>query len=72
MSRFLTMKQASERVGNISEETMRRLAREGHLPVRRIGRRTVISDVLLDEWADTPGDVRDTVYPGVALRHGDP
>jgi excisionase family DNA binding protein len=68
MSRFLNMQEASDHLRNISAETLRRLARDGHLPVRRIGRRLVISERLLDEWADTPGDVRDTVYPGTGLR----
>jgi hypothetical protein len=44
------MRQASEHLGGVpSAETLYRLAREGHLPVKRIGRRTVISDVRLDE-----------------------
>ncbi len=68
MSAFLTMREASEHCGGTpSEATLYRLAREGHLPVRRIGRRLVISDRLLDEWIDGTGDVRGTVYPGVAL-----
>jgi excisionase family DNA binding protein len=73
VSRFLTMAGASERLGGMpSPETLYRLAREGHLPVRRIGRRIVISERLLDEWADTPGDVRDTTYLGVSLKRSDP
>jgi hypothetical protein len=44
-----------------------RLAREGHLPVRRIGRRLVISERLLDQWIDSVGDVRATEYPGASL-----
>jgi excisionase family DNA binding protein len=68
MARFLTMGEAADHLTNISEETLRRLARAGHLPARRIGRRLVISERLLDEWADSTGDVRDRVYPGVALK----
>ena len=68
MSKFLTLSEASEHCGGRpSEATLYRLAREGHLPVRRIGRRLVISDRLLDEWIDSTGDVRDTVFPGVAI-----
>ncbi len=68
MSRFLSLAEASEHCGGRpSTATFYRLAREGHLPVRRIGRRLVISERLLDEWIDSTGDVRDTVYPGVAL-----
>jgi hypothetical protein len=49
------------------------LARDGHLPVRRIGRRLVISERLLDLWIDSVGDVRATEYPGASLvdRHPD-
>jgi uncharacterized protein YodC (DUF2158 family) len=43
------------------------LAREGHLPVKRIGRRLVISDVQLDAWAVEPGDARCRTYNGTAL-----
>jgi excisionase family DNA binding protein len=64
MSQFLTMPEASIHCGGVpSPETLYRLAREGHLPVRRIGRRLVISERLLDEWIDSVGDVRDTLYP---------
>jgi hypothetical protein len=45
-----------------------RLAREGHLPVRRIGRRLVISERLLDQWIDSVGDVRATEYPGAEFK----
>jgi excisionase family DNA binding protein len=62
------MREASDYLGNVSESTLRRLAREGHLPVRRIGRKLVISHRRLDEWADGTGDVRSTQYPGVALQ----
>jgi hypothetical protein len=38
MSRFLTMSEASEHCrGRPSVATMHRLARDGHLPVRRVG-----------------------------------
>jgi len=65
---FLTIRQASEHLGGVpSAETLYRLARTGHLPVRRIGRRLVISERRLDEWADVIGDVRTVTYAGVAL-----
>jgi excisionase family DNA binding protein len=65
---FLTMAQASEHLGGVpSRETLYRLAHEGHLPVRRIGRKLVISERRLEEWANGIGDVREVVYPGVAL-----
>lgn len=61
MARFLTMRQASEQLGGVpSAETLYRLAREGHLPVKVIGRRILISDKRLDEWANEPGDARST------------
>ena len=67
MARFLTMPQASEHLGGVpSPETLYRLAREGHLPVKRIGRRLVISDVRLDEWANEPGDAREHTYSSTA------
>ena len=72
VSRFLTMAEASKHCGGVpSAETLYRLARAGHLPVRRIGRRLVISDRLLDEWIDSTGDVREVGYPGTELREGD-
>jgi len=65
------MEEASEHCGGRpAPATLYRLAREGHLPVRRIGRRLVISERLLDEWIDSTGDVRSTIYPGVALDAG--
>ena len=68
MSQFLTMSEASVHCGGVpSPETLYRLAREGHLPVRRIGRRLVISERLLDQWIDSVGDVRATEYPGASL-----
>ena len=68
MSQFLTMPEASLHCGGVpSPETLYRLAREGHLPVRRIGRRLVISERLLDEWIDSVGDVRATRYPKTEL-----
>ncbi len=80
MSRFLTMSEASAHCGgHPSPATFYRLAQDGHLPVRRIGRRIVISDRLLDEWVDGIGDVRDTVFaealtkgtrPGTAIEAG--
>jgi len=74
MSQFLTMTEASLHCGGVpSPETLYRLARDGHLPVRRIGRRLVISERLLDLWIDSVGDVRATEYPGASLvdRHAD-
>jgi predicted DNA-binding transcriptional regulator AlpA len=69
MSQFLTMPEASAHCGGVpSPETMYRLAREGHLPVRRIGRRLVISERLLDQWIDSTGDVRDAEYPDARPR----
>ncbi len=68
MSQFLTMPEASIHCGGVpSPETLYRLAREGHLPVRRIGRRLVISERLLDQWIDSIGDVRATEFPGASL-----
>jgi len=68
MSQFLTMTEASLHCGGVpSPETLYRLARDGHLPVRRIGRRLVISERLLDLWIDSVGDVRATEYPGASL-----
>ncbi len=65
MARFLSMRQASDHLGGVpSAETLYRLAREGHLPVKRIGRRLVISDVRLEEWANEPGDARSRTYDG--------
>ena len=67
MSQFLTMPEASVHFGGVpSPETLYRLAREGHLPVRRIGRRLVISERLLDQWIDSVGDVRATEYSGAS------
>ena len=69
MSQFLTMPEASVHCGGVpSLETLYRLAREGHLPIRRIGRRLVISERLLDQWIDSVGDVRATEYPGASLK----
>jgi excisionase family DNA binding protein len=63
MSQFLTIPEASAHCGGVpSAETLYRLARTGHLPVRRIGRRLVISERLLDEWIDSVGDVRAVCY----------
>lgn len=56
--RWLNMEEAATRLGHISADTLYRLAREGHLPVRRVGRKIVISEKRLDEWADGDGDVR--------------
>ena len=62
------MSEASVHCGGVpSPEKLYRLAREGHLPVRRIGRRLVIPERLLDQWIDSAGDVRATEYPGSAL-----
>lgn len=72
MSQFLTMTEASVHCGGVpSPETLYRLARDGHLPVRRIGRRLVISERLLDQWIDTIGDVRATEYPGTGFESRD-
>jgi excisionase family DNA binding protein len=70
MARFLTIPQAAQRCG-LSETTLRRLSRDGHLPVVRIGRRTLIADVRLDQWiAEANGNVRARVYDGAELeRH---
>ena len=57
----------SPRRGKPSPETLYRLAREGHLPVKRIGRVLVISETRYDEWMDLEGDARAVVYDGVAL-----
>jgi excisionase family DNA binding protein len=63
------MPEASVHCGGVpSPETLYRLAREGHLPVRRIGRRLVISERLLDQWIDSIGDVRDAKYPGTGIK----
>jgi excisionase family DNA binding protein len=68
VNRFLTMAGASAHVGGVpSAETFYRLARDGHLPVKRIGRRLVISSRRLDEWMDQAGDARAVIYGGVAL-----
>jgi hypothetical protein len=62
------MTEASVHCGGVpSPETLYRLARTGHLPVRRIGRRLVISERLLDAWIDSVGDVRATDYEGASL-----
>jgi hypothetical protein len=64
---FLTMPQASKHLGGVpSAESLYRLAREGHLPVKRIGRKIVISQYRLDEWANTPGDARSVSFAGTA------
>lgn len=57
-ARFLNMEEAAERLGHITARTLYRLAAEGNLPVRRIGRKILISEKRLDEWADGEGDVR--------------
>lgn len=57
-ARWLNMEEAAARLGHISARTLYRLAAEGHLPVRRVGRKIVISEKRLDEWADGIGDVR--------------
>lgn len=60
-ARFLNMEEAAERLGHITARTLYRLAGDGHLPVRRIGRKIVISEKRLDEWAEGIGDVRQEV-----------
>jgi excisionase family DNA binding protein len=62
-ARFLSMHEAAERAGHVSVSTLYRLARAGHLPVRRIGRRLVISEARLDAWINGVGDVRSETYP---------
>lgn len=47
---------------------MHRLARKGHLPVRRIGRRVVISESRLAEWMNGIGDVHAQYYEGASLQ----
>ena len=54
------MREAAERAGHVSAETLYRLARDGHLPAGRIGRKVVISERLFDEWVDSSGDVRES------------
>jgi excisionase family DNA binding protein len=67
---LLSMAQASERLGGSpSVATMYRLARDGHLPVKRIGRRLVISEHRLDEWANETGDAWSRYYDGT--EHGE-
>jgi excisionase family DNA binding protein len=67
MATFLTMHQASEQLGGVpSAATLYRLAADGHLPAKRIGRKLVISQAQLDEWANTPGNARAKVYAGTA------
>src|ERR1022692_4496739 len=49
MATFLTMHQASEQLGGVpSAATLYRLAADGHLPAKRIGRKLVISQAQLD------------------------
>jgi hypothetical protein len=70
MSQFLTMPEASAHCGGVP--SLRDLCTDwhakGHLPVRRIGRRLVISERLLDQWIDSTGDVRDAEYPDARPR----
>ena len=67
MARFLSMKQASEQLGGVpSAATLYRLAADGHLPAKRIGRKLVISQAQLDLWADLPGSARAVTYAGTA------
>jgi excisionase family DNA binding protein len=63
MARWLNMTEAAEHVGHVTPRTLYRLASEGNLPVRRVGRKIVISEKRLDEWADGVGDVREQTYP---------
>jgi excisionase family DNA binding protein len=71
MAKFLTMRQASEQLGGVpSAATLYRLAADGHLPTKRIGRKLVISQAQLDLWADTPGNARSAVYAGTAHEGG--
>lgn len=52
MSRWLSMQEAADTLGNVSVWTLRRLHREGCFPARYVGRKLVISERLLDEWAE--------------------
>jgi excisionase family DNA binding protein len=61
-----TLPEAARIVG-LSEVTMRRLAREGRLPVLRIGRLSRISREQLERWASEPGDARERRYEGAAF-----
>jgi excisionase family DNA binding protein len=68
VAQFFTIPQASKHLGGKpSAETLYRLVREGFLPCKRIGRLLMISEFQLDEWANTPGDARSTVYAGTAI-----
>jgi excisionase family DNA binding protein len=68
MARFLTMREASEQLGGVpSAATLYRLAADGHLPAKRIGRKLVISQAQLEAWANTPGDARAVTYAGTAI-----
>jgi len=68
MGRFFTMPEASDELGGTpSAKTLYRLAREGHLPVKRIGRKLVISSKQLAEWENEPGDARAHRYAGTGL-----
>jgi Helix-turn-helix domain len=61
---FLTIPQASAYLGGVpSAEWLYRAARTGNLPVKRIGRKLVISERNLEIWANE-------IDPGVALRDG--
>lgn len=66
---FLTLREASEALGGRpSVTTLQRLAREGHLPVTRCGRRTLIARVQLERWVEQVGpNVRAKIYPGHEL-----
>lgn len=57
-ARWLNMTEAAERLGHISPDTLYRLNREGKLPTRKVGRKIVISEKNLDDWAEELGDVR--------------
>lgn len=52
-ARWLTMQEAAAQLGCVSVWTLRRLHREGRFPARMVGRRLVISERLLDQWAES-------------------
>lgn len=69
---LLTMREVAAETG-LSESTVRRLAREGHLPVVRVSRRTMIARARLEEWlATSTGDLRARTYAGAELAKSKP
>ena len=47
---FLTLTQAAERLGSVSERTLRREVARGNLRISRIGRCVRVTPEDLDEW----------------------